>query len=242
MYSLAKLDCKNILKNITSDNPTLVYYICHKINPIKYPNEPFIDVEQDCIQLDKHGITEYKPPRERATHSVSQESCKFSGRGESIAKELCQKGICDEILKLINQIKQQRKQQRKNTRINEAIFSQAFLNYFTFEETSDNVIENKLQEIKDKFQIDLPDNNYSINKNGNLIHIRYSLEDSVFFITFIINCVCSKGKKTEIKTKEYEDNFAYSMSHSKTCDFCGDTFIISHDLYFCRVIVKKNSP
>ncbi len=235
MYSLAYLDCKNILKDIVDDNPTLIYYICHIFNQTKYTSEPFIDIQEDCKKLSskKYEITVYIPPRERPTHSVTGQSCNFSRYGRRIAEELCQKGICDEILKLLNQIKQQRKEQRKNTHINEAIFSQAFLNYFTFNEDSDKVIENKLQEIKDKFNINIPNNNHVINKNGNIISIQYSFEENNFCITFIINCICSKGEKTEIKIKANEDNLAYNRNHSISCNNCGVTFIISNDLYYC---------
>ncbi len=238
MYSLAYLDCKNTLKDIVSDDPKLIYYICHKIDPTKYQTEPFIDVEQDCKKLDDYGITEFTPPRERSTHGVTEESCKFSREGKNIAIELCQKGICDEISKLIKQIKQK----RSRTYIDKEVFAHEFLDYFTFDEDPNKVIENKIQELKEKFDINLPDNNHPIKKEGNVIHIRYSLEEDTFFITFIINCVCSKGEKTEIKIKANEDDFAYSRNHNIPCKFCGDIFIISHDLWFCSDIIKKNSP
>ncbi len=233
MYSLASFKS---LKEIAFDDPSLIYYICHKIDPTKYQIEPFIDVEQDCKRLDKHGITEFKYSKERSTHGVTQESCNFSRYGKNVAIELCQKGICDEISKLITQIKQK----RSSTYIDKVVFAQEFSNYFTFDEDPNKVIENKIQELKEKFDIKLPDNNHDIEKKGNHIYIRYSLEENTFCITFIINCVCSIGEKTELKIKANEVDF--NFNHNVPCEFCGDTFIISHNLQFCLDIIKKNSP
>lgn len=232
MYSLASFKS---LKEMAFDDPSLIYYICHKIEPTKYPIEPFIDVEQDCKKLDKYGITEFKSSKERSTHGVTEESCNFSRYGKNIAKDLCQKGISDEISKLITKIKQK----RSSTYIDKVVFAQEFSNYFTFDEDPNKVIENRIQELEEKFDIKLPDNNRDIEKKGNHIHIRYSLEENSLLITFIINCGCSIGEKTELKFKANKVDF--NFNHDIPCDFCGDIYIISHDLWFCRDIIKKNS-
>ncbi len=235
MYSLVYLNCKEVLRDIASEDPTLIYYIWHKIDPIKYQNQPFIDIEQDCEKLDDHGITEFKRRKERPTHGVTEESCIFSRNGKNIAIELCQRGVGDELLKFIRQIQQK----RNNTYVDKGIFSQEFVNYFTFDEDSSKLIENRIQDLKDKYNIYFPDNNHEIRKNGNVIYIRYSIEENTFYISFILECTCSEGRKTEVK--KIPNKIDFNFKHNVSCGFCENVYIISHDLWYCGGIITKNS-
>jgi len=238
MKSLAYLDCKEILKSIVNDHPKLIYYICHKIDSKKYPNQPFIDEEQDCKKLaERYDIMEFKTRKERSTHGITSESCKFRGRGKNIAIELCQEGICDEILKLINQIKKK----REISYIKKEIFAQEFFNHFTFDEDQNKIIENKINEIKEKYYINIPKNHHDNKVNRNNIHIEYTFENEIFYINFIINCTCSKRKKTCIKVEVKDEHFKNAHPYNIKCKFCNSTFIISHNLYFCMDKIKKLS-
>ncbi|MFX1361360.1 MAG: hypothetical protein ACFFDL_15755 [Promethearchaeota archaeon] len=242
MNTLFYLSCRETLKNIVADHPKLVYYICHKRHPNNFPVQPFIDEQEDCKKLDQHGITEYKSRKERTTHGVTGISCRFSSFGESVAEELCQKGICDEILELIKQIQEK----QRSTHIDKQIFAQEFLKYFTFDEDPSKVIENKINEINRNYNITLPDDGDTIPFKGNSINIKYSLEGDFLCINFRIMCTCSKYRKTMVKKNidiEFKKNhFEIGCPLYLNCKYCSSSFIMAPNLKYCRGKIIEFSP
>ncbi len=236
MKSLAYFDCKETLKKIVNDHPILIYFLCHLNDPIRFTEEPFIDKQEDCNKLENHGLTEYTSPKERPSHFMTLKSCHLTRLGKSVYNELYNKDICDEILNLINKIKKK----EKKSYINKETFAQEFFNHFTFDEDPSKIIENKINEIKEKYYINIPENHHDIKINRNNIHIEYTVENEIFYINFIINCACSKRKKTYIKVEEKDEHFKNAHPYNIECQYCNSIFIISHNLYFCMDKIKKN--
>ncbi|KKN47086.1 hypothetical protein LCGC14_0666520 [marine sediment metagenome] len=237
MKSLAYLDFKEILKSIVNDQPKLIYYICHRIDSKEYPNEPLIDEEQDCkILAERHGLMEFKSRSERTTHGVTRESCYFTRTGRNVAIELCEKGICDEIIRLIDQLKKERMKKNESTHISKETFAQEFIKYFTFDEDPTKIIENKINEIKENFNVSLPDNNHEIPINGNLIKIKLYVKNNTLYFDFVISCTCLKGRKTIIQNiVDYEfkkNHFELYYPHIVNCNYCQKIFVISHHLIY----------
>lgn len=229
--SLAYLNYSDTLKRIVEDHPKLLYFICYWEDPNRFPILPFLDIELDCKQLDNHNIIDYKSKSrgERHTHRATRRNCPLTTHGQLVFRDMDSKGVCEEILKLIDLM------EKEGITLNNENFNQKFKEYFTFEEDLEKRIEKKLKELRDRFYLNFPDNHHHFEKNGNHFYLEYEFKNDDFYIIIRVKCACSYPELTEM---EIEEGVIHAWkSYIIKCEKCVKIFYVSVDLNFCPYII-----
>lgn len=217
--SLAYLNNKDLLKEIAEYDPVLIYYICYLGNREKFESHIFNE-ETDCRELAKKwDLTKYRSPGDRPFHPVN---CIL--KHKSIYEEFVDRGICKEMLEFFKQ----RDDNGNHISIDREKFRELFREKFTFKEDPEDLINNKLNEIREKYYISLPPNNNKIKNKGNLMTISYNIEEDIFLILVEMICKCSNIISNNFS--ETDITISYSP-HNIECGNCGNFFIIAHNFY-----------
>lgn len=228
MVSLAYLNYKNTIKEIAFKNPKLLYFICFKGKPEKFPlKRPLIDIQEDCKELSRFNIFNYKAPYERPTH-ISDPFCSFTRYGKRIFEEMYQSRVCRELLKFFSKQKiyENGKKIKKNLRITKQEFEQKFWETFTFEEEQNEVLKNSYKVIRETYSyLDFPEAGYSYTKKGQKYHFSYYIKHNQFFFSINIKCSCSNKLVKDIPETDIHEWKNYILN----CEICGRQFQISND-------------
>ena len=175
--NLSRLNSSELFKDIAKDDPILIYYICHLGDRNKFEAHLF-DFETDCRKLaNRYDITIFLPQKDRKTHKPS---CRLRKDNEALSKELIDNKVCNKL----QQFFEQRDENGNHITIDREQFRRLFWDNFTFEENPEDIINTKLNEIKNEFSISLPPNTHVIHsKNGILITLHYILKDEEICFT-----------------------------------------------------------
>ena len=219
--SLANLDCKERLKKVKEIHPILIFFICYRGRPNKYPiDSRILDIQEDCKVLSKKlDLMNYKGPSKRVSHNVTYKDCVFKRSGRLMFNELKEKKIC----KLIHE--------KCNFKDRES-FATSFEDCFTFKEDLGDIIQLKLNEIKRKTGVSLAKNNFSFNKHGIEFRIIYKITAKKFIASINLKCKCKKKTSINIEEKDLIHHLQSSIPFLINCDSCRKEFYISSDLHY----------
>jgi len=203
-------------------NPTLIYFICYRKNPVEYRvNSRIIDVEQDCQALQKFNITIFIPPKARIAHRVTYSDCIFTAFGKSIMEELIEESLCSQMHENLD---------FKNRRV----FNLSFVKNFSFSIDPADIVTSKLKKIQQNYEITLPQNNYTLKKRGSNITINYSVDKDLLFMCVLLLCSCGHVTTQEIKQETLIKHYHSDELHVIRCssDSCNLEFYISPSFYY----------
>jgi len=176
--------------------------------------------------LSKLGITNYDPPYERVTHSITSQSCNFTSLGEDILDQLLNERICEELQKIIDKTNNS----ESNELVDQEDFEKKFYDLFTFEPFEDNLLDIEYNKIREEFNfIPIAPRNHRVERNHCSFEIDCTIEEDVFY--FVLNFSCKCSNSFEMKIKEYEHHFQKWVVYEKECDNCGIIFFIPPGFY-----------
>lgn len=224
MIYLSDLSYRNILEDIANKHPILIYFICFRNDPEKFPNSRFFDWEKDCEVLDKFGLIEYKPRSERKSHDVTEDDCRITRDGKNIYNEMVSNNICQKIFDLLN------------TGCEMDDFVRIFQEKFTFNERPDLHIQNILNEIEKETTIPFAKNGYSKIVDGNIYKIKFLIENNIFYLKINIKCTCSNELAIDIEKNTFVAHLNNYYFYELQCDSCNKVFQINPDLFNMRII------
>lgn len=240
MKSLANLSYLSSIKQICDKHPKLLYFICFWGTHGRFPIRNIIDCQEDCKILSKLGITDYDPPYERVTHSITYQSCSLTFLGEDILEDLINESICEELKRIIDNINEPENvvkndhsnpdESESNKFVNQKDFEMKFYELFTFDLLEDDILDIEYNKVREEFSfIAIAPRRYRVEKDNCSFEIDCSIEDDVFYFLLNVRCKCSNS--FEIKIKKDENCFKYWLPYKKECENCGIVFIISPDFY-----------
>jgi len=226
LISLTNLEFKNTIEDIVYKDPYLLYFICYKGDSELYPiKRPLIDEQEDCKELSRFNIFNYKAPYERSTH---EPYCRFTTPGKKIFKELTEKDICSEMLGFFSEIITDENgiETRKEIFLTRQEFKSKFNNLFTFKSPKDNILERIFSEIKEEYSyIEFPDRCHGYEKKGCKYHFYYILDQNEFFFIIDIQCKCTFQLNKRISRNDIQEWKDYIIE----CKNCGTEFHISYN-------------
>lgn len=225
--NLSHLNSSELFKDIAEDDPILIYYICHLGDPNKFEAH-FFDFETDCRKLaDRYDITIFIPQKERKTHKPY---CRLRKDNEALSKELIDNKVCDKL----QQFFEQRDENGNHITIDREQFRRSFWDNFTFEENPEDIINTKLDKIKNEFLINLPPNNRKIHsRNGILITLHYILKDEEICFIIKVKCNCKNEFIKEIPL--IFNHFREKNPYDIECANCPKNFYINYNFYYCTI-------
>ncbi len=230
--TLAYLHNSALLYDIANEHPLLIYFICHLGNPNIFKTDLFDD-ELNCRALEKHDLTIYKSRKDRKGHHVTKLDCTLSKPvGEMVYNELKQKGICKELSNFFDL----KDEENNHIYINKEDFVRLFWDNFQFEEHTDKIIENKVKELEERYNINLPHDGHNLPKDGNDYTIHYEFINNIFHFVVRIKCECSNDLEEFIE--ENNNNFESFESYIIKCNRCNKIFYIVYNFYYCSKIIR----
>ena len=231
MIYLGQLNKTSILRDISERySPTLLYFICYRGNPERFrPPSQILDIEQDCKILKKFLVTDFKPRKERDGHFVTFDDCKFTNLGEEIFQELTNHKICSSMHRIFNQ----KDNLGNHVSVEKNEFIEQFHQNFSFDVNPQKKIEKELENIKNKYCIDLPPNGYQHNSNREncTFVVNYEMKGKELIPRITLECVCHESFTKEITT--FKNIFKFHLPIQLECPKCGKDYVISSDMYYC---------
>ena len=185
--------------------------------PVFYPLNDF---EPDCRYLSEKGLVrKYALRSERQTHDPY---CELNSNGQKIYEELREYEICKELKKFF----QLEDKNGNHITISKQEFTELFFERFSFDINPENILEQKIKDTRDKFEINFPTKQFSW-KN---MTVTPTIKNGDFHYDITINCSCSKVLVDSVNMEDYEPP-VYLIE----CEKCGAQYHIYNFKFYSKI-------